>query len=115
MCVWMIDQYGSDELRSSYVPNMCTMELLGSYCLTEPGAGSDAANIQTTAQRQGDHYIVTGSKAFISGGGHSDVYIVMVRTGEQGPKGISCLLIDKDTPNLSFDAKEQKVLVMYNY
>ena len=106
----MIDQFGSDEQRKSILPSLCTMDRLSSYCLTEPSAGSDAGNIQTTAVRRGDQYIVSGSKAFISGAGATDQYVVMVRTGEEGPRGISCLLVDKDTPNLSFDGKEQKVM-----
>ncbi len=113
MCAWMIDQFGSDEQRKAILPNLCTMDRLSSYCLTEPSAGSDAGNIQTTAVRQGDQYIVSGSKAFISGAGATDMYVVMVRTGEDGPGGISCLLVDKDTPNLSFDGKEQKVMYVW--
>ncbi|WP_417666915.1 isobutyryl-CoA dehydrogenase [Roseibium sp.] len=109
MSAWMIDTYGSDEIRGSYLPDLCSMERFASYCLTEPGAGSDAASLRTTAKEDGEHYVVNGSKAFISGGGVSDVYVTMVRTGGEGPKGISCLVIDKDTPGLSFGAQEVKL------
>ncbi|KAJ3193052.1 Isobutyryl-CoA dehydrogenase, mitochondrial [Irineochytrium annulatum] len=109
MCAWMIDTFGSKELREKFIPRMATMELLSSYCLTEPGAGSDAASLATTAKLEGDHYVLNGSKAFISGAGSSDLYVVMVRTGGPGPKGISCLLVEKDTPGLSFGKNELKV------
>ncbi|KAK2504377.1 hypothetical protein MC885_010393 [Smutsia gigantea] len=85
------------------------MEKFASYCLTEPGSGSDAASLLTSAKRQGDRYILNGSKAFISGGGESDIYVVMCRTGGPGPKGISCILVEKGTPGLSFGKKEKKV------
>ncbi|XP_061683625.1 isobutyryl-CoA dehydrogenase, mitochondrial [Syngnathoides biaculeatus] len=109
MCAWMIDTFGSEEQRQRFCPQLCSMEKFASYCLTEPGSGSDAASLLTSAQRQGDHYILNGSKAFISGGGDTDVYVVMCRTGAKGPKGISCLVVEKGTPGLSFGKKEQKV------
>jgi hypothetical protein len=109
MASWMIDRYGSDELRRKYLPRLTTMELIASYCLTEPGSGSDAASLRTTARRDGDHYVLNGSKAFISGAGTSDVYVVMVRTGEEGPKGVSTLVVEKGTPGLSFGGQEKKM------
>lgn len=109
MVAWIIDNYGSEELRQKFLPRLCTMELLTSYCLTEPGSGSDAASLRTSARDDGDHYVLNGSKAFISGGGVSDLYAVMVRTGGEGPSGISCLLVEKDTPGLSFGANEVKL------
>src|SRR5829696_5992256 len=109
MAVWMIDRYGSDEQRHRFIPKLCTMEHLASYCLTEPGAGSDAAALKTRAVRDGDHYVVSGVKQFISGAGVSDVYVTMVRTGEGGAAGISTLVIEKDTPGLSFGANERKM------
>jgi alkylation response protein AidB-like acyl-CoA dehydrogenase len=109
MCAWMIDRYGSAEQRSAFLPKLCTMEHLSSYCLTEPGAGSDAAALKTKAVRDGDHYILDGQKQFISGAGVSDLYVVMVRTGEAGPSGISTLVVEKGTPGLSFGANEKKM------
>ncbi len=109
MASWMIDRYGSQELRQRLLPQMTTMALIGSYCLTEPGSGSDAAALTTTARRDGDHYVLNGSKAFISGAGVSDLYVVMVRTGEAGPKGISTLVVEKGAPGLSFGAPEHKM------
>ena len=109
MAAWMIDRFGDAALRARYLPRLTTMELVASYCLTEPGAGSDAAALATTAVRDGEAYVLNGSKAFISGGGMSDVYVVMVRTGGDGPKGISCLVVEKDTPGLSFGAQEVKL------
>lgn len=109
MCAWMIDSYGNKEQREKFCPDLCSMEKFASYCLTEPGSGSDAASLLTSAQRKGDHYILNGSKAFISGGGDTDVYVVMCRTGGKGPKGISCLVVEKGTPGLSFGKKEKKV------
>jgi alkylation response protein AidB-like acyl-CoA dehydrogenase len=109
MASWMIDRFGNDEQRKRLLPNLATMEKIASYCLTEPGAGSDAANLKTKAVRDGDHYVLNGSKAFISGAGVSDVYTCMVRTGEDGPKGISCLVVEKGTPGLSFGKKERKM------
>ncbi len=109
MVGWMIDRYGSDDQRHRFLPPLCTMEHFASYCLTEPNAGSDAASLTTRARRDGDHYVLDGAKAFISGGGVSDLYLVMVRTGEGGPNGISCLLVENGTPGLSFGAQEQKL------
>ncbi|CAN7338572.1 isobutyryl-CoA dehydrogenase [Bosea sp. LjRoot9] len=109
MCAWMIDRYGSDEQRKSFLPKLCTMEHLASYCLTEPGAGSDAAALKTRAVRDGDHYVLDGQKQFISGAGVSDIYVVMVRTGEAGPSGISTVIVEKGTPGLSFGANEKKM------
>jgi alkylation response protein AidB-like acyl-CoA dehydrogenase len=109
MATWMIDSFGSDDLRARYVPRLATMELIASYCLTEPGSGSDAAAMRTAATRDGDHFILNGSKAFISGAGTSDVYVVMARTGEPGPKGISAFVVNKETPGLSFGAQEKKM------
>ncbi len=109
MAAWMIDAYGSDEQRRRFLPKLCTMEHLASYCLTEPGAGSDAAALKTRAVRDGDHYRVTGQKQFISGAGVSDVYVTMVRTGEDGAAGVSTLVIEKDAPGLSFGAEEKKM------
>uniref|UniRef100_A0A8C8MJ07 short-chain 2-methylacyl-CoA dehydrogenase n=1 Tax=Oncorhynchus tshawytscha TaxID=74940 RepID=A0A8C8MJ07_ONCTS len=109
MCNWMIDTFGNTEQREKFCPELCTMDKFASYCLTEPGSGSDAASLLTTAKLEGHHYILNGSKAFISGGGDTDVYIVMCRTGGKGPKGISCVVVEKDTPGLSFGKKEKKV------
>ena len=109
MATWMIDSFGSDDLRGRYVPRLTTMELIASYCLTEPGSGSDAAGLRTTAKRDGDHWVLNGSKAFISGAGTSDVYVVMARTGGDGPKGISTFVVEKDAPGLSFGAQEKKM------
>ncbi|MGW9329644.1 isobutyryl-CoA dehydrogenase [Bosea sp. NPDC055594] len=109
MCAWMIDRYGSDEQRQKYLPKLCSMEHLASYCLTEPGAGSDAAALKTKAVRDGDHYVLDGQKQFISGAGVSDIYVVMVRTGEAGASGISTIVVEKDTPGLSFGANEKKM------
>lgn len=109
MAAWMVDRFGADELRRRYLPRLCTMELIASYCLTEPGSGSDAAALQTTARRDGDSYVLNGSKAFISGAGTSDVYVVMARTGGPGPKGISAFVVEKDAPGLSFGAQEKKM------
>ncbi|XP_066518663.1 isobutyryl-CoA dehydrogenase, mitochondrial isoform X1 [Hoplias malabaricus] len=109
MCVWMIDTFGNNEQREKFCPDLCSMEKFASYCLTEPGSGSDAASLLTSAKLQGDHYILNGSKAFISGGGDTDVYVVMCRTGGKGPKGISCVVVEKGTPGLSFGKKEKKV------
>ncbi|XP_063348396.1 isobutyryl-CoA dehydrogenase, mitochondrial isoform X1 [Pelmatolapia mariae] len=109
MCAWMIDSYGNKEQREKFCPDLCSMEKFASYCLTEPGSGSDAASLLTSAQRKGDHYVLNGSKAFISGGGDTDIYVVMCRTGGKGPKGISCLVVEKGTPGLSFGKKEKKV------
>ena len=109
MCCWMIDTYGSQEQRETWCPRLATMETLASYCLTEPGAGSDASALSMRAEKDGDDYVLTGQKQFISGAGVSDVYIVMARTGAEGAKGISAFLIGKDTPGLSFGANEHKM------
>jgi len=109
MASWMIDRFGTDEQRKRLLPKLVTMEKIASYCLTEPGSGSDAASLKTKAVKDGDHYILNGSKAFISGAGVSDVYVCMVRTGEDGPKGISCIVVEKGMPGLSFGKKERKM------
>jgi len=109
MASWMIDRCGDADVKGRYLPDLVTMDRMASYCLTEPGSGSDAAALKTRAVRDGDHYVVSGSKQFISGGGENEVYVTMVRTGEDGPKGISCLVIDKDTPGVSFGANERKL------
>ena len=109
MASWMIDRFGGDPIRRRFLPKLTTMELIASYCLTEPGAGSDAASLATTARLDGDHYVLNGSKAFISGAGVSDIYVCMVRTGGPGPKGISTVVVEKGTPGLSFGANEKKL------
>jgi alkylation response protein AidB-like acyl-CoA dehydrogenase len=109
MVAWMIDAYGAGELRERLLPDLCSMAKFASYCLTEPDSGSDAASLKTRAVRENDHYVLDGNKAFVSGGGRSDVYIVMARTGEGGPRGISCFLVENGTPGLSFGAKEKKL------
>ncbi|TMJ19776.1 MAG: acyl-CoA dehydrogenase [Alphaproteobacteria bacterium] len=109
MASWMIDRFGGQAVKDKYLPSMVTMERIGSYCLTEPGSGSDAAALKTRAVKDGDHYVVSGSKAFISGGGENEIYVTMVRTGVDGPKGISCLVIEKDMPGVSFGAQEKKL------
>ena len=109
MASWMIDRFASEELRARYLPRLTTMELIASYCLTEPGSGSDAANMRTTAKKDGDHYVLNGSKAFISGAGVSDVYVVMARTGGDGAKGVSTFLVEKGQEGLSFGANERKM------
>jgi len=109
MAAWMLDAFGSAELKARFLPDLVTMDRLASYCLTEPSSGSDAAALKTRAVKDGDDYIVTGTKQFISGAGDNDVYLVMVRTGGEGPKGISCLLIERDMPGVSFGANERKL------
>ena len=109
MAAWMIDAFGSPAVKAKYLPGLVSMDQIASYCLTEPGSGSDAAALKTRAVRDGDHYVVSGSKAFISGGGVNDLYVTMVRTGGDGPKGISCLVIEKDMPGVSFGAQERKM------
>jgi alkylation response protein AidB-like acyl-CoA dehydrogenase len=109
MSAWMIDRFGADAVRKKFLPKLCTMEHFASYCLTEPGAGSDAAGLKTRARLDGDHYVVNGAKAFISGGSVADIYVCMVRTGDDGPGGISCLAVEKDTPGLSFGKQEEKL------
>ncbi len=109
MAAWMIDHFGNREQRARFLPDLMTMAYLASYCLTEPGSGSDAAALATRAVRDGDEYVLNGTKAFISGGSVSDLYVTMVRTGGGGPKGISCLVVEKDMPGLSFGKKERKL------
>jgi alkylation response protein AidB-like acyl-CoA dehydrogenase len=105
----MIDRFGDEAQRARFLPKLMTMEHFASYCLTEPNSGSDAAALQASARRDGDDYVLNGTKAFISGGGTSDVYVAMVRTGAEGPKGISCLVVEKGTKGLSFGKKERKL------
>ncbi len=109
MASWMIDRFGTDEQRRTWLPKLTRMELIASYCLTEAGAGSDAANLKTKAARDGEHYVLNGGKAFISGAGVSDIYVCMVRTGADGPKGISCVVVEKGTKGLSFGKNERKM------
>ncbi len=109
MAAWMIDRFGDPELRARYLPRLTTMELVASYCLTEPGAGSDAAALTTTAAREGDSYVLNGAKAFISGGGTSDIYVVMARTGGAGAGGVSAFVVEANAPGLSFGARERKM------
>jgi alkylation response protein AidB-like acyl-CoA dehydrogenase len=109
MVAWLIDSFGGAEQRQRWLPDLCTMTRLASYCLTEPDAGSDAASLKTRAVRHLDHYVLDGTKAFISGGGASDLYLVMARTGEPGAKGISCFVVETGTPGLSFGAPEKKL------
>jgi alkylation response protein AidB-like acyl-CoA dehydrogenase len=109
MASWMIDRFGDDALRRKYLPRLTTMELIASYCLTEPGAGSDAASLRTTARRDGETYVLNGAKAFISGAGTSDIYVVMARSGGEGAGGVSTFVVEKDTPGLSFGAQERKM------
>lgn len=109
MVAWLIDTYADETLRRTWLPRLATMEVLSSYCLTEPNAGSDAASLQTKAIREGEEYILNGAKAFICGGGTSDLYACMVRTGGEGPSGISCILVEKDRKGISFGQKEEKI------
>jgi len=109
MASWMIDKFGSSEVKARFLPKLVSMEHIASYCLTEPGSGSDAAALKTTARLDGDSYVLNGTKQFISGGGVNDIYVVMARTGAEGAKGISCLVVEKDTPGLSFGAPERKL------
>ncbi len=109
MAAWMIDNWGNEDMRQSLLPRLTSMELFASYCLTEPNAGSDAAGLRTKAVRDGDHYVLNGSKAFISGGGRSDVYVVMARSGDAGAGGVSAFVIENGTPGLSFGANEKKL------
>jgi alkylation response protein AidB-like acyl-CoA dehydrogenase len=109
MASWMIDRFGSEDLRRRYLPRLTTMELIASYCLTEPGAGSDAASLRTSARRDGDDYVLDGAKAFISGAGTSDLYVVMARTGGEGAGGVSTFVVEKGAPGLSFGAPERKM------
>jgi len=109
MCGGMIDKFGSEDLKQRVLPGLCSMEKIYSYCLTEPGSGSDAAALKTRAGKTNDGYVLNGTKAFISGGSYSDAYVVMCRTGEDGPKGISTVIVDDGTDGLSFGALEQKM------
>ena len=109
MAAWMLDTFASDDIKQRYLPAMVSMEKIASYCLTEPGSGSDAAALKTTAKLDGGDYVLNGTKQFISGGGVNDIYVVMARTGADGPKGISCFVVEKDTPGLSFGAPEKKL------
>ncbi|MEN5298683.1 isobutyryl-CoA dehydrogenase [Brucella sp. TWI559] len=109
MAAWMIDTFGDESQRQTFLPKLTSMDWLASYCLTEPGSGSDAAALSTRAQRDGDHYVLNGTKQFISGAGATDLYVTMVRTGEDGPKGISAIVVPKDAPGLSFGANEHKM------
>ncbi|MBC93734.1 MAG: acyl-CoA dehydrogenase [Rhodospirillaceae bacterium] len=109
MASWMIDRFGGDDIRKRFLPKLTTMEYFASYALTEPGSGSDAASLTSTAKRDGDYYVINGEKAFISGGGVSDVFVCMLRTGGNQPNGISCLLVEKDSPGLSFGKFEEKL------
>jgi alkylation response protein AidB-like acyl-CoA dehydrogenase len=109
MASWMIDAFGDDAQRLKWLPKLTTMQHLASYCLSEPSVGSDAAALKTRAARNGDHYIVNGMKQFVSGAGATDIYVTMVRTGTDGPSGISTLVVEKDTPGLSFGAHEKKM------
>jgi len=109
MASWMIDTFGSARVKAKYLPALVGMDQIASYCLTEAGSGSDAAALQTKALRDGDHYVVSGTKQFISGGGANDVYVTMVRTGDESPRGISCLVIEKDMPGVSFGPNERKL------
>ena len=109
MAAWMIDRFGSAAQRQAFLPDLNSMAKFASYCLTEPGAGSDAGSLRTRAERDGDDYVLNGSKAFISGGGRSDLYVVMCRTGGEGPKGISALVVPKETDGLSFGKQEKKL------
>jgi len=109
MAAWMIDRFGSGAQRERWLPALTRMQTLASYCLTEPGAGSDAAALRTRAVRDGDHYVLNGTKAFISGASRTDLYVCMVRTGEEGANGISCIVVEKDTPGLGFGQLERKM------
>lgn len=111
MCAWMLDEFGNAKQKEKWLPKLATMDLLASYCLTEPGSGSDAASLKTSARKEGDYYVLNGTKSFISSGGASGIYLIMCRTGapSSGPKGISCILVESGTPGLSYGKKESKV------
>ena len=109
MASWMIARFGSEALGKRFLPGLTTLDQIASYCLTEPGSGSDAASLKTRAVRDGDHYVLNGAKAFISGAGENEIYVCMVRTGDDGHRGISCLVVEKDTPGVSFGANERKL------
>ncbi|MEM1051823.1 MAG: acyl-CoA dehydrogenase family protein [Pseudomonadota bacterium] len=109
MAAWMIDRFGAQGVKDKYLPDLIGMNKIASYCLTEPASGSDAAALKTTARKDGDHYVLNGTKQFISGAGSNEVYVAMVRTGEDGPKGITCMVIEKDFEGVSFGANEKKL------
>ena len=109
MGAWMVDTFGDQQLKDRYLPDLVAMEKIASYCLTEPGSGSDAAALKTSARLDGDAYVLYGTKQFISGGGVNDIYLVMARTGEHKSRGVSCFVVDKDTPGVSFGAPEKKL------
>jgi len=109
MATWMIDRFGGDEIKARFLPGLVTMDKIASYCLTEPGSGSDAAALKSTARLDGDQYVLNGAKQFISGAGYNDIYVCMVRTSEEKSKGISCLVVEKDTPGLLFGSPEKKL------
>ena len=109
MCAWMIDTFGTAEQRKAWVPRLAAMDVIASYCLTEPGAGSDASALRTRAVKDGNDYLLDGVKQFISGAGASDLYVVMARTGAEGPRGISAFIVEKGSPGVSFGAHEQKM------
>ena len=109
MATWMIDRFGGAEVKAKYLPQLVTMENIASYALTEPGSGSDAAGLKTSAKLDGDHYVLNGTKQFISGAGFNDIYVVMVRTSEHKTRGITCLVVEKDTPGVSFGKPEKKL------
>ncbi|RUO80535.1 acyl-CoA dehydrogenase [Idiomarina tyrosinivorans] len=109
MVTWMIGSFAKPEVSEQWIPELVTGEKLGSYCLTEPGAGSDAANLRTSAKRDGDSYVLNGSKMFISGAGSTDVLVVMARTGEAGPKGVSAFVVPADAEGISYGKKEDKM------
>jgi alkylation response protein AidB-like acyl-CoA dehydrogenase len=109
MVAWMVDAFGSDDQRRRWLPALARMDTFASYCLTEPGSGSDAASLTTRAARDGDSYVLNGVKAFVSGGSRSGLYLCMVRTGEEGPRGISCLAVEDGAPGLSFGKQEKKL------
>lgn len=109
MAAWMIDNFGSQLLKDKYLPDLVGMDKIASYCLTEPGSGSDAAAMKTSAKLDGEHYVLNGAKQFISGAGENEVYVLMARTGADGPKGISCFVLEKGMEGLSFGANEKKL------
>ncbi len=109
MAASMIDRFGGDEIKARFLPKLVSMEQIASYCLTEPGSGSDAAALKTAARLDGDHYVLNGTKQFISGAGYNDIYVCMVRTSDEKSKGISCLVVEKGTPGLSFGTPEKKL------
>jgi alkylation response protein AidB-like acyl-CoA dehydrogenase len=109
MAIWMVSKFGSEELKTEWFPQLSSGEKLASYCLTEPGSGSDSASLRTTAKKDGDNYILNGSKAFISGSGATDCLVLMARTGDSGAKGISCFLIPADLPGIEYGKNEPKM------